>query len=102
MNDEMFMKLLEMVQTAGQGGYVLALIYMFKSYFGALMLSGTVITIALVITRAINRFQKEVQTLKFIASDVGFSWRYDLSEREANELLRLVRERINGQQENQP
>ena len=94
MNEEMFMKLLEMVQQAGEGGYALALIYLFYDYFSAILIAGTIIAVVVLVVRTVRSFARVDGVLRDVAGLVGESWYGELTAREGGRIIEAVKQQI--------
>lgn len=91
MTDEMFMKLLEMVQQAGEGGYALALIYLFYDYFSSILIAGTIVSVVWYIARTIKGSIREHEALHEVARIVDKDWSGEIYPHEAVAITDAVR-----------
>lgn len=97
MTEEMFMKLLEMVGNAGEGGFTLAIIYLMKGY----VLTGIWVTALVYLAKkmisAVSEDARQLKTLNDVGNIVGVNPYSSLSPKEARTIIERV-ERLKANQ----
>ena len=71
MNDGQFQQLLEMVASAGEGGFVLAVIYLLEGYFYAVIWTSCIAFLTVTVGRLLKASSDEERALRDL-------WRYAL------------------------
>ena len=91
MNQEMFTQLLEMAAAAGEGGFVLIVLYMVLPVIMWFLIASVLVYIARMITMAVAADSRESATLKSIATIFGQPYTCGISEGEAFRLLTKIK-----------
>ena len=94
MNQEMFTQLLEMAAAAGEGGFVLIVLYMILPTIMWFLIAGVVVYVSRMITLAVAADSRESATLKSIAILVGQPYTCGVSETEARRLIATIEHKV--------
>lgn len=90
MSEQMFAQLLELVGSAGEGGFVLAVIYLMGNYF-----IGVVwLCIIFIVGRFVTGIVNNLSIAREIGEIIGFTWHGELSSSEKFDFLTKVRQLV--------
>ena len=95
MNQEMFTQLLDMAAAAGEGSFVLIVLYMVLPVILWFLIASVVVYVARAIIGAVAADSRESATLKRIATVLGTPYTCNISEGEAFRLLALLDKKLN-------
>lgn len=94
MTDEIFMQLLELVGTAGEGGFILTVLWLALDFLIEVSIVALLTFAVLTIGRIIRGAIRSIRTLKTIAGMFSIQWSGDLNESEAQNILNALNLRL--------